>query len=110
MPYKPVGSHKASSSDTVFAIITLSLLCYIICHLLLAGVDYDATPLTATFKTGETSVTVTIPVVDDRVVNEEDEEFSVTLSILPATGVRVELGDVSSATGIIEDTSKEHYY
>ena len=77
------------------------------CILLLAGIDYDATPLTATFNTGETSVTVTIPVVDDRVVNEVDEEFNLSLSISSTTGVRVELGDVSSARGIIIDTSKE---
>jgi len=74
--------------------------------LLPAGVDYDDTPLTATFNPGDTSVTVTIPVVDDRVVNEEDEEFSVTLSIVPTAGVRVELGDVGIARGIIKDTSK----
>ncbi|XP_065909246.1 uncharacterized protein [Dysidea avara] len=71
-----------------------------------AGIDYDATPLTATFNTGETSVTVTIPVVDDRVVNEVDEEFNLSLSISSATGVRVELGDVSSARGIIIDTTR----
>ena len=75
--------------------------------LLLAGDDYNDTPLTATFNTGDTSVTVMIPVVDDTVVDEEDEEFSITLSIIPAAGVRVELGDVSTARGVIEDTSKE---
>jgi len=74
---------------------------------LLAGIDYDDTPLTATFNTGENSVSVTIPVMDDKVVNEEDEEFSVTLSIIPTAGVRVELGDVSIARAIIIDTSKE---
>ena len=74
--------------------------------MLLAGDDYDDTPLTATFNTGDTSVTVTIPVVDDRVVDEKDEEFSITLSIIPAAGVRVKLGDVSTARGVIEDTSK----
>ena len=77
--------------------------------MLLAGIDYNATTLNATFITGDTSVTVTIPVVDDTVVKEEDEEFSVALSILPATGVRVELGDVSRARGIIQDTSKENF-
>jgi len=75
-------------------------------HFLLAGVDYDDTPLTATFNTGDTSVAVMIPVVDDRIVNEEDEEFNVTLSIIPTAGVRVELGDVSIARGIIIDSSE----
>ena len=76
--------------------------------MLLAGVDYNATPLTATFNTGEVSVTVTIPVVDDR-VNEDNEEFRIILNISSSTGVRVELGDVSSARGIIIDTSKKNF-
>ena len=75
--------------------------------LLLAGDDYNDTPLTATFNTGDTSVTVMIPVVDDTVVDEEDEEFRITLSIIPVAGVRVELGDAVTARGVIEDTSKE---
>ena len=53
---------------------------------------------------------MTIPVVDDRVVDEEDEEFSATLSIISTTGVRVELGDVSTARGTIQDTSKEIFH
>ena len=76
--------------------------------MLLAGVDYNATPLTATFNTGEVSVTVTIPVVDDR-INEDNEEFSIILNISSSTGVRVELGDVSNARGIIIDTSKKNF-
>jgi len=78
--------------------------------LLLAGIDYDPTPLNATFNTGDTSVTVTIPVVDDRVVDEEDEDFSATLSIIPTTGVRVELGEISTARGTIQDTSKKIFH
>ena len=78
--------------------------------MLLAGDDFDDTPLTATFNTGDTSVTVMIPVVDDTVVDEEDEEFSITLSVIPAAGVRIELGDVSTARGVIEDTSKDNVY
>ena len=78
--------------------------------MLLAGIDYDPTPLNATFNTGDTSVTVTIPVVDDRVVDEEDEDFSATLSIIPTTGVRVELGEISTARGTIQDTSKEIFH
>ena len=72
-----------------------------------AGVDYEATPLTATFNIGDIIATVTIPVVDDAMVDEEEEEFSVTLGIIPDTGVRVELGNVSTVKGIIQDTSKE---
>ena len=73
----------------------------------LVGVDYDAAPVIATFNTGDTSVSVTIPVMDDRVVDEEDEEFSIMLSKLLTSGVKVELGNVNTATGIIKDTSKE---
>ena len=75
--------------------------------MILAGVDFDATPLIATFNPGDITVTVTIPVVDDTMVNEGDEVFSITLGISSANGVRVELGDVNTATGIIIDTSKK---
>ncbi|XP_065905004.1 uncharacterized protein [Dysidea avara] len=71
-----------------------------------AGVDYEATLLTATFNIGDIIATVTIPVVDDAMVDEEEEEFSVTLGIIPDTGVRVELGNVSTVKGIIQDTTR----
>ena len=94
-------SHALTKSPTDFS---FSKQCTI--SLLLAGDDYNGTSLPATFNTGDTSVTVMIPVVNDTVVDEGDEEFTIALSIIPAAGVRVELGDVSTTRGVIEDTSK----
>jgi len=65
--------------------------------------------LAATFTTGDNNAIATILLVDDKVVNEQDEEFRVSLGILPTTGVRIGLGDVSTAIGTIRDTSMEKF-
>jgi hypothetical protein len=62
-----------------------------------APVDYTHTTGIASFAPGTTSVTVTVPVVDD-VTPEPDESFSLVLSA-PSNAVLVK----SIATGVIED-------
>ena len=69
------------------------------------GVDYDNATLTALFVTGNTVATIAIPIINDTVVDEGDEEFNVSLSLLPTTNVRVTLGHQSTATVAIIDTS-----
>lgn len=62
--------------------------------------------MTATFNLGDNTVNVTILVVNDRKV-EEVEVFNITLSILSSTsGMRIQLGDIRNAVGIIHDSSK----
>lgn len=73
--------------------------------LFLGNVDYDAATLTTTFMAGSTAATVEIPINNDNVVNEEDEEFSLALNLLPTTGVRIMPGIRSTATAVIIDTS-----
>ncbi len=62
-----------------------------------AGTDYTATSGTLTFAAGDTAKTVSVPVLDDA-VDEEDETFTLTLS--NASGAS--LAD-TAATGTIAD-------
>jgi len=70
------------------------------------GVDYDSTPITATFTIGSTSTTVNIPVTKDNIA-EELETFDITIVIPSSFKDQVILGDVTNAFGtIIDNTSK----
>jgi hypothetical protein len=60
-----------------------------------AGTDYTAASGTLTFADGETSKTITIPVLDDGGVGEADPTFQVTLSS-PSAGAT--LGSTASTT------------
>ena len=77
--------------------------CFILI-LLLAGVDYDNTTLTATFTNGSNITTVEIPIINDTIV-EKNEVFNVTINLPKTTGVRVMVGDRSTATAVIIDSS-----
>ena len=73
--------------------------------LTVGGDDYDNATLTTTFIAGTTVATVSIPIADDTVVDEEPEAFTLSFYLIPTTGVRVDPGTRSTATGIIMDTS-----
>ena len=76
---------------------------------LLGGIDYDNATKTATFNVGQIFANVTIPIVDDYVVDEENETISLTFELIPTTGVRVDPGTRPYATAIIIDTSRSIY-
>ena len=56
------------------------------------------------FTADSTFTTVEIPIMNDTVV-EENEEFSITLNLLPTNSTRVTLGVQSTANAVIIDTS-----
>jgi len=64
-----------------------------------AGSDYVSTSGTLTFNAGETSKTIAVPIIDDK-LNEPDETFNLTLSSPTADGV---LGSPSTAVLTIAD-------
>ncbi|XP_065906698.1 uncharacterized protein [Dysidea avara] len=70
-----------------------------------AGDDYDDAPLNVRFKAGITTVNVTIPVVNDTVVDEDDEVFILTLKIIPETRITVRLGSLTTARAVIHDST-----
>jgi len=72
----------------------------------LAGVDYVDIPLNVRFNAGETAVTVTLAVVDDRIVDEIDESFNLTLLLPVETSNGVRVGNIRIARAIIHDSSK----
>ena len=66
-----------------------------------AGSDYTATSGTLSFADGETSMTITVPIIDDMIA-EPDETFAVTL-LSPGGGAT--LGTPTSATVTIVDVT-----
>ena len=64
--------------------------------------DYASTSGTLTFPAGDTALTVEVPVVDDGVDEEEEEEFTLTLSG-PSQAVFAEGATTLAATGTIVD-------
>ena len=65
--------------------------------------DYDSTPINATFTVGTTRAMVNIPVIVDNIVEEPemfDLSFTIPSSVIP--------GAIATATGTItDDTSKK---
>ena len=69
------------------------------------GDDFSTIHLTATIPARATNTTVRVAVIDDKIV-EEDEVFSMSLNIPSSLGPGVVAGLVTSATGIIIDSSR----
>ena len=68
--------------------------------------DYDSTPVTATFTAGSISTTVNVPVTKDNIV-EEFETFDITIAIPSSLKDQVLQGDVTNAVGTIIDNSSK---
>ena len=70
--------------------------------------DYNSTPINATFTIGSTSTTVNVPVIKDNIV-EELETFNITIVIPSSLKDQVILGNITNAVGnIIDNTSKKY--
>ena len=68
--------------------------------------DFNTTPLTATIPAGATNTTVRVAVTDDDIV-EGDETFSMNLTVPSSLAPRITAGTVTSAIGIIIDSSSK---
>ena len=72
--------------------------------------DYDSTPINATFTAGSTNTTVNITVILDSVA-ERDELFNLNFTIPSSLKDKVLFGHTTSTTcTIIDNTSKECLY
>ena len=70
----------------------------------LVGDDFNTTSLIATIPAGATNTTVRVAVTNDNIV-EGDEMFSMSLNVPSSLGPAIIAGSVTSATGIIIDTT-----
>ena len=68
------------------------------------GTDFISAPLDATIPAGATTTTVRVPVMSDDIV-EGDEMFSMNLNVPSSLGPGIVAGSVTSATGIIVDST-----
>ena len=74
---------------------------------LTGGVDFDTTPLTATFGSGMTIRSVSVPVIDDMLAEGRNETFYLNISISPSLGPAITAAGRDTATIIIIDTTSE---
>ncbi|WYM00653.1 MAG: Calx-beta domain-containing protein [Gloeotrichia echinulata CP02] len=91
-PVTAVTINRDGSNGTLSATLTLAN------GTATAPADYDNTPITVNFADGETSKTVTIPIVNDAVA-EGNETFTLNLG----TSSDYQLGDISTTTVTITD-------
>ena len=89
-----------------------SLMCMIMCWVksvwLTGGVDFNTTPLTATFDSGMTMSSVSVPVVDDKLAEGRDEMFDLILIVSSTLGPSITAGDRNRTIGVIVDTTGKH--
>ena len=68
--------------------------------------DYDSTPLNATFTAGSTSTIVNVPVIKDN-IKEGSETFNLSFTILSSLEDRVISGTIITAVGNITDSTSK---
>ena len=104
-----VTNRDISASSRGMYFMTINLLFSI--HIL-AGVniDYDPGPYTITFPPGRVNSSLTIPITDD-IILEENEIFNITVRVTSALILsRVATGDLSQVTVNILDNDRMLYY
>ena len=88
-----------------------SVMCMIMCWLksvwLTGGVDFDTTTLTATFDSGMTMSSVSVPVIDDMIAEGENETFDLMLIVPSSLGPAIIASDRNKVVGVIIDTTSE---
>ena len=68
--------------------------------------DYNSMQHNVTFSVGVSSVSFSIPINDDQIL-EQDEFFTVGISMLPTNVI---FGDISQATVTIVNDDSKHLY
>ena len=74
----------------------------------IGGTDFTSSLLTAVIPAGATTTTVRVPVMNDTIV-EGDEMFNMKLNVPSSLGPGIVAGSVTSATGIILDSTSKGY-
>ena len=86
-----------------------SVMCMIMCWVksvwLTGGVDFNTTPLTATFDSGMTMSSVSVPVIDDKLAEGRNETFNLILTVSSTLGPTITADDRNISIGVIVDTT-----
>ena len=77
--------------------------------MLIDGIDFNTTTLTATFAIWMTMSNISIPIMMDNIV-EEREEFDLTLNVSPSIASAITAGSRDSAVGVIIDTTSKNLF
>ena len=80
-------------------------MCWVKSVWLTDGVDFNATPLTATFDSGMTMSSVSVPVMDDVLAEGGNETFDLMLIVSSSLAPAITAEDRNRATGVIIDTT-----
>ena len=88
------------------------IMCWVKSVWLIGGVDFNATPLTATFDSGMTMSSVSVPVMDDVLAEGGNETFDLMLIVSSSLAPAITAEDRNRAIGVIIDTTSmcAHYY
>lgn len=73
------------------------------------NVDFDSTTQTTIITAGTNSSTVNVTVINDNIV-EEDEMFTMYMSVSPSLGPSIITGAVTNVTATIVDSSSKFHY
>ena len=74
---------------------------------LTGGVDFNTTPLTATFASGMRMSNVSVPVINDNIA-EGPEEFNLMLNVPPSLGPAITVDSMNDeAVGVIIDSTSK---
>ena len=77
----------------------------------IAGVDFDASPVSLTFRPGGHSISANIRILDDQILEALNETFQVTLLVVGMNNSRVRIRPASETTTItIMDDDCEFKY
>ena len=89
-----------------------SVMCMIMCWVksvwLTGGVDFNTTPLTATFDNGTTMSSVSVPVIDDKLAEGVNETFDLILTVFSILGPTITADDRNRSIGLVVDTTGKH--
>ena len=85
-------------------------MCWLKSVWLTGGVDFITTTLTATFDSGMTMSSVSVPVIDDMIAEGKNETFNLMLIVPSSLGPAIRAGRRNRAVGVIIDTTGEWKY
>ena len=87
--------------------VICTIMCWKSVSLTSGGVDFNTTPVTATFHSGMTISNVSVAVIDDKLAEGINETFHLMLIVPSSLAPSITAGDRNRATAVIFDTTSK---